>query len=90
MRLASFLNLLFRFIRDISNKKTLYESVVYNISPRTIKQYIHPLRYRIDEIFPIKYRKDTLRNTKRVQMNINFTPLCEWRCTARRFARCSQ
>ena len=37
MRLASFLNLLFRFIRDISNKKTLYESVVYNLSLRTIK-----------------------------------------------------
>ena len=37
MRLASFLNLLFRFIRGISNKKTLYESVVYNLSPRTIK-----------------------------------------------------
>ena len=38
MRLASFLNLLFRFIRDISNKITLYESVVYNLSLRTIKQ----------------------------------------------------
>lgn len=67
MRLASFLNLLFRFIRDISNKKTLYESVVYNLSLRTIKQYMHPSRYKIDEIFPAKYRKDTLRNTKRVQ-----------------------
>ena len=58
-------------------QKTLYECVVYNLSLCTIKQYIHPSRYKIDEIFPIKYRKDTLRNTKRVQMNINFTPLCE-------------
>ena len=48
-------------------QKTLYECVVYNLSPRTIKQYMHTQRYENDEIFPTKYRKDTLRNTKRVQ-----------------------
>ena len=46
MRLASFLNLLFRFIRDISNKKTLCESVVYNLLPCTIKQYKHHSCYK--------------------------------------------
>ena len=57
MRLASFLNLLFRFIRDISNKKTLYGCVVYNLSLRTIKQYIHPSCYKIDDNISYKIQK---------------------------------